>query len=214
VALGDGGGGGDPLGNGQKRDTKLGKILRIDPATYPTPPPGNLAGADPDVWDYGLRNPFRVSFDRETGDLYIGDVGQSAFEEVNVEPRGEGGRNWGWNVTEGFACFRDDACDTTGISFPAVVLDQRDGHCSVIGGYVYRGATIPALRGRYLYGDFCSRRIFSFVWDGRAATARAELSSDLESEAILQSLSSFGEDTAGELYVVDLAGALYRIARE
>jgi glucose/arabinose dehydrogenase len=214
VALGDGGGGGDPEGNGQDLQSKLGKILRLDPATYPVPPPGNLAGADPDVWDYGLRNPFRASFDRATGDLYIGDVGQGAFEEINVEPAGSGGRNWGWNVTEGFECFGGGTCDTTGISFPAAVLAQRDGNCAVIGGYVYRGNAIPALRGRYLYSDLCARRVFSFVWNGSAATAPAELSPDLESEELISAFASFGEDTAGELYLIDLGGTVYRLVPE
>ena len=216
IGLGDGGGGGDPQGNAQRVSTKLGKILRIDPANHPTPPPGNLPGGDPDVWDYGLRNPFRFSFDRATGALYIGDVGQNAFEEIDVEPAGSGRRNYGWNVTEGFDCFRPSAgCDTTGITFPAVAYENPEVGCSVIGGYVYRGGAIPALAGRYFYGDLCSRRISTFVWDGGAATDQRELSADLDSQATLGSIASFGQDDAGELYVVDLGGgAVYRIDPE
>lgn len=217
VALGDGGGGGDPQGNGQNLQSKLGKILRLD-VDGAGPPPGNLAGADPDVWDYGLRNPFRFSFDRRTGDLYIGDVGQGAFEEVDVEPRGQGGRNYGWNPTEGFACFSPpNGCDTDGITFPAVAYPHDSGtdndDCSVIGGYVYRGTALPELDGRYLYGDLCSGRIRSFVWNGNAAVSQVELTDALGANGTLQALASFGEDGDGELYVVDLAGTVYRIDR-
>ena len=215
VALGDGGGGGDPGGNGQDRQSKLGKILRVN-VDGDGAPPGNLAGADPDVWDFGLRNPFRFSFDRATGDLYIGDVGQNRFEEVDVEPRGQGGRNYGWNVTEGFECFQPSSgCDQTGITLPAVAYAHVNGgeveDCSVIGGYVYRGTAIPGLAGRYLYGDLCSRRIRSFVWNGSAAVSELELTAALGSEAAIGSLASFGEDLNGELYVADLSGTVFRI---
>ena len=211
IAMGDGGGAGDPDGNGQDRRSKLGKILRLN-VDGDAPPPGNLAGADPDVWDFGLRNPFRFSFDRATGDLYIGDVGQGQFEEVDVEPRGQGGRNYGWNVTEGFECFspRDD-CDTSGITFPAAVYSHDSGDCSVIGGYVYRGSAIPALVGRYLYGDLCTNRIRSFVWNGTAAVSEVELTSALASDTTIESLVSFGEDLNGEVYVCDIAGTVFRI---
>lgn len=215
AGLGDGGGGGDPQENGQNLQSKLGKMLRLD-VDGAEPPPGNLAGADPDVWDYGLRNPFRFSFDRLTGDLYVGDVGQGAFEEVDVEPAGQGGRNYGWDVTEGFACFEPaSGCDTTGITFPVVAYPHVNGtdtdDCSVIGGYVYRGSAIPALVGRYLYGDLCTRRVRSFVWSGTDAVSELELTSALASSGTIQALASFGEDTSGELYVVDLAGTVYRI---
>jgi glucose/arabinose dehydrogenase len=215
VALGDGGGGGDPNETAQDLQSKLGKILRLN-VDGDAPPPGNLAGADPDVWSYGLRNPFRFSFDRVTGDLYIGDVGQGEFEEVDVEPRGEGGRNYGWDITEGFACFepRND-CDTTGITFPAVAYAHSNGgardDCSVIGGYVYRGSAIPGLVGRYLYGDLCSNRIRSFVWNGSAAVSKVEMTATLASDATLAALASFGEDLNGELYLADLGGTVYRI---
>ena len=213
VGLGDGGGEGDPFGNAQRLDTKLGKILRIDVDTHPTPPSGNVGGGDPDVWDFGLRNPWRFSFDRATGDLYIGDVGQDSFEEIDVEPRGQGGRNYGWNVTEGLHCFRAASCDTAGITLPVTEYDHGSGDCSVTGGYVYRGAAIPELSGRYLYGDFCSNRVRSFVWDGAAATDARELTADLETD-VLGAITSFGEDAAGEVLIVDRRGAIFRIVRE
>jgi len=218
AALGDGGGGGDPEGNGQNLQSKLGKILRLN-VDGDSPPPGNLAGADPDVWDFGLRNPFRFSFDRQAGNLYIGDVGQSRFEEVDVEPRGQGGRNYGWNVTEGFECFRPSSgCNTDGITLPAVAYDHDNGDapedCSVIGGYVYRGAAVPGLVGRYLYGDLCSKRIRSFVWNGSAAVSELELTAELQSSGLIGALASFGEDLNGELYVADLSGTVFRIDAE
>jgi glucose/arabinose dehydrogenase len=178
-----------------------------------TPPPGNLPNADPDVWDFGLRNPFRFSFDRGSGDLYIGDVGQNEFEEVDVEPRGQGGRNYGWNVTEGFECFSPrSGCDTAGITFPAVAYSHAEDDCSVIGGYVYRGSAIPGLVGRYLYGDLCTNRVRSFVWNGSAATSQLELTAALASNTTVNAIASFGEDLNGELYVCDLSGTVYRIA--
>jgi glucose/arabinose dehydrogenase len=215
VALGDGGGGGDPSGNGQNLQSKLGKLLRLD-VDGDVPPPGNVAGADPDVWAFGLRNPFRFGFDRVSGDLYIGDVGQNAFEEVDVAPRGQGGQNYGWNITEGFACFLPSSgCDKTGLTLPAAAYAHENGgaveDCSVIGGYVYRGAAIPGLIGRYLYGDFCSRRIRSFVWNGSAAVSELELTATLASDATIGQLASFGEDLNGELYVADLSGTVFRI---
>jgi glucose/arabinose dehydrogenase len=214
VGLGDGGSAGDPQDNAQSLDTKLGKILRIDVDAYPTPPPGNVAGGDPDVWDWGLRNPWRFSFDRATGDLYIGDVGQNALEEIDVEPAGEGGRNYGWRIMEGDRCFRPPSgCDPTGLTPPVVSYD-RDLGCSVTGGYVYRGGALPGLVGRYLYGDYCSNRVFSFRWSGGAAEAHVELTGDLDPEGRIQGLTSFGEDAAGELYVVSRDGSVFRIEPE
>jgi glucose/arabinose dehydrogenase len=212
VGLGDGGGAGDPSNNGQSLATKLGKILRVDVDTHPTPPPGNLAGGDPDLWDIGLRNPFRFSFDRATGDLYIGDVGQGRFEEVDVEPPATGHRNYGWRIAEGFACFDPaSGCDMGGLTPPVVAYDHASGDCSVIGGYVYRGARIAGLVGRYLYGDFCSRRIRSFVLADGRASSEIELTDALSSATTLGSVTSFGEDEDGELYVVDGSGAVFRV---
>ncbi len=214
IGLGDGGSGGDPLNNGQRLDTKLGKILRIDVDRYPTPPDGNLPGGDPDIWDYGLRNPFRFSFDRGTGDLYIGDVGQDAVEEIDVEPRGTGRRNYGWRITEGSRCFNPaTGCNLTGITLPAAEYTHDDG-CSVIGGYVYRGNAIPGLVGRYFYGDFCSNRIWSFVRGGGQVTP-LELTDDLDPHREIGAITSFGEDANGELYVVDGGnGLVFRVDPE
>lgn len=214
VGLGDGGAAGDPLDNAQSLGTKLGKILRIDVDSYPTPPPGNVPGGDPDVWQYGLRNPWRFTFDRATGDLYVGDVGQNTLEEIDVVPAGVGGRNFGWNVMEGSQCFAPPtACDTTGLTLP-VVEYGRDTGCSVTGGYVYRGSAVPGLAGRYLYGDYCSNRVFSFRWEDGVVRDPRELTDDLDPEGRIQGLTSFGEDAGGELYVVSQSGSLFRVEAE
>jgi len=214
IALGDGGGVGDPANNAQRLSTKLGKILRIDVDRHPTPPPGNVEGGDPDIWDYGLRNPWRFSFDRATGDLYIGDVGQREFEEIDVEARGDGRRNYGWSITEGRHCYeRPNGCDLTGLTLPVVEYGHIDG-CAVIGGYVYRGQAIPELTGRYFYGDLCTIRVWTFVYAGGVATDPRELTTDLASDTTVGALTSFGEDAAGELLVVDQRGTVYRIDRE
>jgi len=211
VGLGDGGGSGDPDGNGQSITTKLGKILRIDVDRYPTPPPGNLTGGDPDIWDYGLRNPWRFSFDRTTGDLYIGDVGQNLYEEVDVEPKGQGGRNYGWRITEGLHCYEPPSgCDMSGITLPVVEYGHDVG-CSITGGYVYRGAAIPGLTGYYLYGDYCSGRVWTFTWSAGAVANHVEITGDLDPAKLLTSITSFGEDGAGELYVVVGEGSVFRI---
>ncbi len=215
VGLGDGGSGGDPMNNAQRLDTKLGKILRIDVDAYPTPPAGNVIGGDPDVWDFGLRNPFRFSFDRDTGDLYIGDVGQERFEEIDFEPPATGKHNYGWRITEGTHCFDPPSgCNLTGVTLPVAEYGHDDG-CAVIGGYVYRGTRIPGLVGRYLYADFCSNRIWSFVRDGARLTSQVELTDDLDPTHALGGVTSFGEDAAGELYVVDgPTGLVFRVDPE
>jgi len=214
VGLGDGGAAGDPLDNAQNPDSKLGKILRIDVDRYPTPPPGNAPGGDPDVWVLGLRNPWRFSVDRATGDLYIGDVGQGKLEEVDVAPAGAAGLNFGWRVMEGSQCFAPPTgCDTTGLTLP-VVEYGRDTGCSITGGYVYRGSALPELVGSYLYGDYCSNRVFSFRWTGGAIEDLRELTTDLDPDGRIQGLTSFGEDADGELYVVSRSGSVFRIEAE
>jgi len=214
VGLGDGGAGGDPQDNAQSLDTKLGKLLRMDVDAYPEPPPGNLAGGDPDLWAFGLRNPWRFSFDRATGDLYIADVGQNALEEINVAPAGQGGLNYGWRIMEGSQCFQPETgCDMDGLTLP-VVEYGRDVGCSVTGGYVYRGDALPGLEGRYLYGDFCSNRVFSFRWEAGAVRDDVELTTELDPDGQIQGLTSFGEDAAGELYVVSRSGSVFRIEAE
>jgi glucose/arabinose dehydrogenase len=207
VALGDGGSGGDPFNNGQSLSSLLGKILRIDVEAGVAPyavPASNPFGNE--IWAFGLRNPWRFSFDRANGDLYIGDVGQNAFEEVNVQPAASnGGENYGWNVMEGRHCFNSPSCNQAGLTMPVVEYDHAAGDCSVTGGFVYRGAQYPALQGIYLYGDFCTGRL----WGLRRSVA------GWESQLLLDStlrISSFGEDEAGNLYVVDFgAGDLYKI---
>jgi glucose/arabinose dehydrogenase len=212
IGLGDGGTGGDPQGNGQKLATFLGKILRIDvnsgdpyaiPADNPFQP-GNAQGAQPEIWDWGVRNPWRFSFDRESGALFIGDVGQDQTEEIDVEPAGEGGRNYGWNTMEGDHCYGNPKCDSNGMTPPVVTYNHAFG-CSVIGGYVYRGSRFPDLVGRYLYGDLCSGRLWTL--DAQAALAGDPVTPE-DFDRVNVSITSFGEDEAGELYMTTGDGAV------
>ncbi|MFB9882749.1 PQQ-dependent sugar dehydrogenase [Planobispora siamensis] len=207
IALGDGGSGGDPQGNGQDLGTWLGKILRIDPRGRPyTVPEDNpfvgKKGAKPEIWSYGLRNPWRFTFDRRTGDMWIGDVGQNAWEEVDFEPAGEGGRNYGWNLREGRHPFQGNAPKgrTTDpvIEYPL----GEGGNCSVIAGYVYRGTRLPGLSGRFLYGDFCA---------GWIRSTPADRPGEGDKIGDVRQLSSFGQDHDGELYALSLEGPLYRL---
>ena len=214
VGLGDGGGGGDPLENGQDSTTLLGSLLRIKvdgETTYAIPsdnPLVNDSAAAPEIWDYGLRNPWRFSFDRATGDLYIADVGQNAWEEVNFEPPGIGGLNYGWNIMEGKHCFQATTCDQSGLTLPVLEYANDANTCSVTGGYVYRGARIPDLQGHYFYADFCSGFVRSFRYEGGQVTEETDWTSQLSTGG---QVSSFGEDAAGELYIVTLSGSVYRI---
>ena len=217
VGMGDGGSGGDPQGNGQDLGALLGKMLRIDvdggqPYASPQDNPFvDTAGARPEVWAYGLRNPWRFSFDRETGDLYIADVGQNRTEEVNAVSGAGRGLNYGWNVMEGTSCFEPrEGCDEEGLTLPVTEYDHGDG-CSVTGGYVYRGAAIPDLRGTYLYSDYCSGFVRGFRYtNGRAENERRFT----ELEPADHSVSSFGEDAAGELYILTAGGGVYKIVPE
>jgi glucose/arabinose dehydrogenase len=213
IGLGDGGSEGDPLGNGQSLSTLLGKMLRIDvdrgsPYAIPAGNPFlGTAGARGEIWSYGLRNPFRFSFDRGTGDLYIGDVGQAAREEIDFAPRASGGQNYGWNRTEGTLCFATSSCNRDGITFP-IAEYGHDAGCAVTGGYVYRGTAIPALQGEYFFGDFCS----GFVRSLRVGGGSASGQTDWPQLAPGDSITSFGQDAAGELYVVTGGGNVFRIA--
>ncbi|MEU7897788.1 PQQ-dependent sugar dehydrogenase [Nonomuraea sp. NPDC049152] len=207
IAFGDGGSGGDPHGNGQNLGTWLGKILRVDPRGEPyTVPKDNpfvgRAGAKPEIWAYGLRNPWRFTFDKQTGDLWMGDVGQDAWEEVDHEPKGRGGRNYGWNGFEGARPFDTEvkAADATKpvITYPL----HEGGNCSVIAGYVYRGAEIPGLKGRFLYGDFCAGWVKAAPADNPAKGVEV---------GRVEQLSSFGQGHDGELYALSLQGPLYQV---
>lgn len=208
IGMGDGGSAGDPQNNGQNTQSLLGKMLRldVDGAEPYAIPAGNLAVSGPgaEVWAIGLRNPWRFSFDRETGDLFIGDVGQNAIEEIDFQPRGEGaGANYGWNVTEGRECYQGN-CDPAQFVLPVGEYSHELG-CSVTGGYVYRGAAFPAMQGVYLFGDYCSGRIWGLQQRDGTWSQRDLLESGL-------SISSFGEDEAGELYVTNLGdNGLYRV---
>jgi glucose/arabinose dehydrogenase len=219
IGLGDGGAGGDPDNRGQRLDEPLGSILRIDVANpsstgaaYAVPadnPFTATPGARPEIWSYGLRNPWRFSFDRGTGDLYIGDVGQNLWEEVDWSPAAEGagrGVNYGWKRMEGRHCYESDSCDQTGLALPIVEYGHDLG-CSVTGGYVYRGAAIPALQGHYLYGDFCGGFVRSFRVQGGAAADEFDWPTLRPGGTI----TSFGEDAAGELYVLIAEGRVFKI---
>ena len=221
VGLGDGGSGGDPHGNGQNTLTLLGSMLRIDVKAdtddprppYTVPADNPLVGQPdvrPEIWASGLRNPWRFSFDRVTGDMWIGDVGQNAWEEIDFQPASSGGgENYGWKVFEGTHPYPHDAEPPApdGFTMPVVEYD-RDAGTSVTGGYVYRGEDQPALRGTYLYGDFSVGRIWGLQQevDGSVRT-RLLLDTDMM-------ISSFGEDDDGELYVVDFNGAIHHVVTQ
>jgi len=206
VGMGDGGSGGDPFNSGQRLDTLLGKLLRIDvdgAAPYRTPPNNPFVGrgsARGEIWAYGLRNPWRFSFDRGTGRLFLADVGQNAWEEVDLVEKGQ---NYGWNIMEGTHCFNPPTdCNTNGLRLPIAEYARADG-CSITGGYVYRGPRIRGLVGRYLFGDYCSGRVWALSETGPGRWAAAQL---LETGL---RISSFGEDQDGEIHIVDHSGGVY-----
>ncbi len=214
MGIGDGGGGGDPDGNGQDRNDLLGSILRLDvsaPTGYSVPasnPFVGMAGMRGELWNWGLRNPWRFSFDRSTGDLYIGDVGQGQREEIDVATAALGGgrgANYGWNIMEGTRCYDASSCDQAGLVLPVLEYTHDDG-CSVSGGYVYRGTAIPDLAGTYFYADYCEGWVRSFRYSGGLATETGSWSA----LAPGGSIPGFGEDGMGELYVL-AGGGVYRI---
>lgn len=218
IGLGDGGSEGDPNKIGQKHDTLLAKILRIDvdpahkpaDAAYAVPNDNPFIGKQgfkPETWAYGLRNPWRFSFDKQTGDLYIGDVGQDKIEEIDVQPaRDKGGENYGWSIMEGNSCYNADSCDETGLTLPVAEYTHQEGGCAVTGGFVYRGGQFPALQGVYFFSDYCSGKLWGL---GRDANGKWVKSAPIETGA---AVSSFGQDEAGELYLCDLnAGILYHL---
>lgn len=209
IGLGDGGSGGDPENRAQNLDELLGKILRIDvdsgqPYAIPTDNPWAQGGGRPEIWALGLRNPWRFSFDRSTGDMYIGDVGQNKIEEIDLQPANQGGLNYGWKQLEGSTCYVD-ACDPTRFVAPIAEYPHEQG-CSVTGGYVYRGAALPILDGVYFYADYCQGTIWALTRNSAGSwTSQVALESDAR-------ISSFGQDSAGELYVTDIdAGIVYRL---
>ncbi len=195
VGTGDGGAAGDPLEAAQDPKNLLGKMLRFDVEEE---------NPSPEIWAKGLRNPWRYSFDRETGDLYIADVGQNRWEEVNFVPAGEGkGWNFGWDIMEGSHCYEPPTgCRTEGLVLPVLEYGHDEG-CSITGGYVYRGRAIPELRGKYVFGDFCSGRVWVGFREGGVWKRELLLKTPAR-------IASFGEDAAGELYLVDYRGAVYR----
>ena len=231
IATGDGGGGGDQhgtIGNGQDLSSNLGKMLRVDvngddfPAdtarNYRIPasnPFVGIAGND-EIWAFGLRNPWRNSFDRVTGDLWIGDVGQGSWEEIDFQPAGAaGGRNYGWRCMEGFHCtgWTGCTCNDTALTLPI----HEYGHgpeCSLTGGYVYRGCAVPDLAGTYFFGDFCSAKVWSFRYDlVNGKTEFTDRTAELAPGGglAINTITSFGEDGLGEIYICDQGGEVFKI---
>ena len=214
IGMGDGGSGGDPENRAQHPDSLLGKLLRIDvdhgdPYAIPPNNPFATSGGAPEIWALGLRNPWRFAFDRSAGLLYIGDVGQGAWEEVDVQPASQGGLNYGWRIMEGAHCYNPTNCSSAGLVLPAVEYDHSNGQCAVIGGFVYRGARFPALAGQYFYADLCAGWVRSFSYAGGAVTGQTSWNLDVSPGTPL----SFGEDARGELYLLTGGGDVYRIAQ-
>lgn len=208
IGFGDGGSAGDPFNNGQKLDTLLGKLLRIDvdaAAPYAVPPDNpfiTTPGAKPEIWAYGFRNPWRFAFDRCDGRLFLGDVGQDAWEEVDLVLKG---KNYGWRIMEGAHCFSPPTgCRTRGLELPIHEYSHAEG-CSVIGGFVYRGRSVRGLAGRYIFADLCGP-LWALTPSGSTWTRTELLQTGL-------SISSLGEDQLGELYVLDYSGSIYKVRR-
>ena len=219
IGLGDGGSGDDPQNHAQDTNSLLGTLLRIDVdrrsggRPYGIPPDNPFAGGGgrPEIYSYGLRNPWRLSFDRERRDLWIGDVGQNAIEEIDYRPRGAGaGANFGWRAFEGRSANIGGTRALRGPSghTPPVAQYRHTQGCSVTGGYVYRGAKVPALVGRYVFADFCS----GTVWSMRAGPKPGDVRRETNLGARLSNVTSFGESLNGDVYVI-AAGSLYRFAR-
>jgi glucose/arabinose dehydrogenase len=238
IATGDGGSGGDPENNAQNPASLLGKLLRIDveptqaisanhtlylplvfygqgltddqlPYRIPSDNPyTQTTGYRGEIWALGLRNPWRFSFDRGTGDLYIGDVGQNSYEEVDYQPASSsGGENYGWRIMEGFHCYNAGSCDTTGLTLPVVEYDHSQG-CSVTGGLVYRGGDYAGMQGIYFYADYCSGRLWGLAYDGAAWQSALLLETNHQ-------IASFGEDEAGNMYLSDyFNGDIYMITEQ
>jgi len=213
IGMGDGGSQGDPHGNGQNRNALLGKLLRInvdrgDPYAVPDGNPYAKGGGKGEIWALGLRNPWRFAFDKGPGLLYIADVGQDKYEEMNIVSSATAGVNYGWNVMDGPDCFRNSGCNKAAFQAPSFVYDHSDGNCSIIGGFVYRGRKIPEIAGEYFYSDWCHSWVRSFpVNNGRVGQRRQWFSGGLGN------IVSFGEDAQGELYICSSNGRVYRIIK-
>jgi glucose/arabinose dehydrogenase len=215
IPTGDGGAGGDPQGNGQNLQSLLGKILRIDvdhgdPYAIPADNPlVNAPGAQRrEVWAWGMRNPWRIAFDPSASLLYVADVGQNQWEEIDVVPASAAGLNYGWNIMEGTHCYNATSCDMANLVQPVLEYSHGDG-CSVTGGFVYRGAAIPALSGHYFYADYCEGWVRSFRYANGAVTDKRTYDF-----AGLGNVLSFGRDAAGEMYVLSANGKVFKIAAE
>lgn len=213
IALGDGGSGGDPLNNGQSLGTLLGKLLRIDvdsasPYAIPSSNPfANVPGARGEIWAYGLRNPWRFSFDRQTGDMFVGDVGQGLWEEIDFQTSGSGGSNYGWRLMEGLHCFNPSTgCNPGSLTLPLLEYSHTLG-CSVTGGFRYRGTLLSGHVGTYFFADFCTGRIWGATSNAGGAWSATEL---VDTDLLI---ATFGEDPAGEIYLSNWAtsGGLYRL---
>jgi glucose/arabinose dehydrogenase len=203
VATGDGGSAGDPKDSGQRLDTLLGKILRVTPdgTVPPDNPFAGKAGARGEIWAWGLRNPWRFSFDRATGALWAGDVGQDKWEEIDLIVKGG---NYGWRLFEGNEAYENPRRRPASAFVAPIATYGHDDGCSVTGGYVYRGAAVPELRGRYLYADFCTGHVWALVADGKPQRHGRPI-------ANVAGPSSFGEDHAGELYITSFDGNVYKL---
>jgi glucose/arabinose dehydrogenase len=203
VGLGDGGWANDPFGNGQDPDALLAKMLRLD-VEQPGRPKVEIVAR-------GLRNPWRYAFDRKSGDLYIADVGQDRWEEIDVVPAGTlEGRNFGWKIMEGLHCRSGRSCDRRGLALPVVEYNHKAG-CSITGGFVYRGKALPLLDGAYFYADYCTALVRSFRWKSGSVTDAWDWRATLDPEQQLANISSFGEDADGEMYIVSLDGVVWAL---
>jgi glucose/arabinose dehydrogenase len=214
IPLGDGGSGGDPRDNGQTLTTLLGKLLRIDVdggdpyAVPPNNPFVGQGGARPEIWAFGLRNPWRIAFDPQSNLLFIADVGQGSQEEINAVPRTAAGLNYGWRIMEGSSCFNASHCNRTGLTLPVHTYPPTGENCAVTGGFVYRGSAIPELAGHYFFSDYCGGGVRSFRF-----VSGAEQSIRDWGITSTGNVSSFGEDSRGELYVISHSGNVSRIVR-
>lgn len=213
IGMGDGGGGGDPSGNGQNKNVLLGKLLRIDvdrgdPYSVPAGNPFASGGGRGEIWAYGLRNPWRFAFDKASSLLYIADVGQNAYEEINVVATNRTGVNYGWKIMEGASCFGSSSCNQSGLQQPVVTYNRDGGACTVIGGLVYRGSAVAHLAGHYLYADYCAGWIRSFTWTNNAVANVTEWKTPSHGTIL-----SFAEDAAGEMYILSANGHVYKIVK-